>query len=149
MAPSVTFSSLFGGTAMVVVAVSTLGVVLAEVMEIFELAFEEEDDPASPVTKKIWDASWQNQQNGMCAQRRLRSAWASDSLIAVFTARVKKVWALSYPLSAQWRLWSDWVDAQADLSLHWAHSHFVGFVMRWLKWLLAMEQIRDKKGIWW
>ena len=25
-----------------------------------------------------------------------------------------------------------WADAQADLSLHWAHSHFVGFVMRWL-----------------
>ena len=25
---------------------------------------------------------------------------------------------------------SDWVDAQADLSLRWAHSHFVGFVMR-------------------
>ena len=26
--------------------------------------------------------------------------------------------------------WSDWADAQADLSLCWAHSHFVGFVMR-------------------
>ena len=25
----------------------------------------------------IWAASWQNQQNGMCTQRRLRSAWAS------------------------------------------------------------------------
>ena len=25
----------------------------------------------------IWAALWQNQQNGMCAQRRLRSAWAS------------------------------------------------------------------------
>ena len=25
----------------------------------------------------IWAASWQNQQNGRCAQRRLRSAWAS------------------------------------------------------------------------
>ena len=25
----------------------------------------------------IWAASWQNKQNGMCAQRRLRSAWAS------------------------------------------------------------------------
>ena len=25
----------------------------------------------------IWTASWQNQQNGICAQRRLRSAWAS------------------------------------------------------------------------
>ena len=28
------------------------------------------------------------------------------------------------------RLWSDWVDAQADLNLCWAHSHFVGFVTR-------------------
>ena len=30
--------------------------------------------------------------------------------------------------------WSDWADAQTDLSLHWVHSHFVGFVMRWLIW---------------
>ena len=36
------------------------------------------------------------------------------------------------PLSAQRRLWSVWVDAQADLSLRWAHTHFVGFVMSWL-----------------
>ena len=27
---------------------------------------------------KIWAPSWQNQQSGMCAQRTLRSAWASD-----------------------------------------------------------------------
>ena len=26
-------------------------------------------------------------------------------------------------------------DAQADLSLRWAHSHFVGFVMGWLIFL--------------
>ena len=26
--------------------------------------------------------------------------------------------------------WSDWAAAQADLSLHLAHSHTVGFVMR-------------------
>ena len=45
MAPSASFSSLFGGTAIVVVAVSTLGVVLADVIEILELA--EEEDPAS------------------------------------------------------------------------------------------------------
>ena len=25
--------------------------------------------------------------------------------------------------------WSDWADAQADLSLRWAHTYFVGFVM--------------------
>ena len=50
----------------------------------------------------------------------------------------------AFLLSAQRRLWSDWVDAQADLlwsdwadaqvdlSLRWAHTQFVGFVMSWL-----------------
>ena len=52
------------------------------------------------------------------------------SLIGVFTVRMKKAWVLSFPLSAQQRLRSDWADAQADLSLRWAHSHFVGFVVR-------------------
>ena len=119
-----------------------------------------------------WVTSWQNQQNGMCAQWRLRSAWASaqsnqsslsawrklgslatywahsedsdqtgrlprlaqmPSLIRVFAVRMKKAWVLSYQLSAQRRLWSDLADAQADLSLRWTHSHFVGFVMRRLK----------------
>ena len=51
---------------------------------------------------------------------------------SVFAVRMKKRWVLSYPLSAQWRHWSDWVDAQADLSLRWVHTHFVGFVMSWL-----------------
>ena len=46
------------------------------------------------------------------------------SLIRVFAVRMKKAWVLSYPLSAQWRLWSDWADAQADLSLRWAHMPF-------------------------
>ena len=52
------------------------------------------------------------------------------SLIRVFAIRLKKAWILSYPLSTQWRLWSDWADAQVDLSLGWAHNHIVGFVMR-------------------
>ena len=26
-------------------------------------------------------------------------------------------------------------DAQADLSLRWAHNHIVNFVMRWLIWI--------------
>ena len=54
------------------------------------------------------------------------------SLISVFAVRMKKACVPSYPLSAQRRLLSDWADAQADLSLRWAHSHFIGFVMRWL-----------------
>ena len=28
---------------------------------------------------------------------------------------------------------TDWVDFQADLSVCWEHTHFVGFVMSWLK----------------
>ena len=54
------------------------------------------------------------------------------SLIRVFTFCMKKAWVLSYPFSTKQRLWSDWADAQADPSLRWAHSHFVGFVIRWL-----------------
>ena len=42
----------------------------------------------------------------------------------------RRAWASTYPLSAQRRLWSDWADAQADPSLRWVHTHFVGFVMR-------------------
>ena len=51
----------------------------------------------------------------------------APSLIGVFAVHLKKAWVLSYPLSAKRRCWSDWADAQADLSLRWAHSHFVSF----------------------
>ena len=49
------------------------------------------------------------------------------SLIRVFAVRMKKAWVLSYPLSAQRRLWSDWADAPADLSLRWVHMPFCWF----------------------
>ena len=60
----------------------------------------------------------------------IRPVWS------VFAVRMKKAWVLSYPVSAQRRLWSDWANARADLSLRWAHSHFVGFVMRRLNFTL-------------
>ena len=71
----------------------------------------------------IWAASWQNQQNDMCTQRRLRSAWASRK-IRVFA--VSSMGSSGPKLSScgQRRLWSDWADAQADLSLRWVHSHY-------------------------
>ena len=53
-----------------------------------------------------------------------------SSLIRIFAVRRKNHWVLSYPLSAQRRVWSDWADAQTDPSLRWAHSHIVGFLMR-------------------
>ena len=83
----------------------------------------------------IWAASWQKQQNGICAQRRLRSAWASaqsdqslrcdpPSLIRVFAVRSVASKGPKLSSCGQWRLWSDWADAQADLNLRWAHMPF-------------------------
>ena len=62
------------------------------------------------------------------------------SLILVFAVRMKKALVLTYPLSAQWRLWSDWANGQADLSLRWAPYHFVGFNVRWIKLLRKISK---------
>ena len=79
-----------------------------------------------------WASSWQNQQTDCALSEDSDQPGHSPSLIRVFAVRMKTPWALSYPLSAlsaQRRLWSDWADAQADLSLRWANTHFVGFVV--------------------
>ena len=73
----------------------------------------------------IGAASWQNQQNDMCAQQRLRTAWSSAQYDQ--SLRMKKAWVRSYPLSAKRRPWSDWADAQDELSLRWAHMPFCWF----------------------
>ena len=68
----------------------------------------------------------------LCAQRRLRSAWSVFAVCLMGSYRPK------VSSCGQLRLWSDWADAQADLSLRWTHNHFVGFVRLWLKltWLM-------------
>ena len=71
-----------------------------------------------------WAATWQNQQSDCAPSEDSDQPGHPPSLIRVFTVRMKKAWVLSYPLSAQRRLWSDLADAQADLSLHWEHTHF-------------------------
>ena len=71
--------------------------------------------------KKIWAASCQNQQNGCAPSEDSDQPGHPPRLIWVFAVRMKKVWVLSYPPRA---------DAQADLSLRWTPSLFVGFVMR-------------------
>ena len=53
--------------------------------------------------------------------------WHLPSLIRVFAVHLKKHWVISYPLSTQRMLWSEWVDAQADLSLRWTHRSFCWF----------------------
>ena len=74
----------------------------------------------------IWAATWQNQQNGMCAQRRLRSAWAS----AQSNQSLLFAWRKLGSLVTHWAHsedWSDWADAQADLGLRWAHRLYCWF----------------------
>ena len=78
-----------------------------------------------------WAKTWQNHQSDCAPNEDSDQPWHPPSLIRVFTVRMKKTWVLSYPFSAQRRLWSDWADL---ICLRWAHTHFVGFVMSWLKW---------------
>ena len=54
----------------------------------------------------------------------IRPVWSESSLCAEWVAKAPELSSCG-----QRRHWSDWADAQADLSLRWAHSHIVGFVM--------------------
>ena len=79
-----------------------------------------------------WAAKWQNQQSDL-HPAKTQISLGIGPVWTVFAVCMKKAWVLSYPLSAQRRLWSELADAKADLSLRWAHSHFVDFVMLGLK----------------
>ena len=67
----------------------------------------------------------------MWVQRRLRSAWVSTQSDQSSMSSWRKLGSLA----------THWVHSedsdQTDLSLRWVHSHFVGFVMRWLKWFTS------------
>ena len=68
----------------------------------------------------------------------IRPVWSESSLSA---------WRNLWSLATHWAHsedWSDWADAQADLSLRWAHTHFVGFVMSRL--ILVIQ--RQKSLLW-
>ena len=69
-----------------------------------------------------WAATWQNQQCGCAPSVDSDQTGHPPGLIRVFAAAMKKPWFLSSPLRAQ-----------ADLSLRRTHTHFVGFIMSWLK----------------
>ena len=83
----------------------------------------------STLLTMIWAATWQKQQNECSPSEDSDQPGHPLSLIRVFAVCMKKAWVLSYAFSAQRILWSDWADAKADLSLRWAHNHFVGFLM--------------------
>ena len=69
----------------------------------------------------------------VCAQRRLRSVWASAQSDQSLRCPHEESLGPELPIERTAILRSDWADAQADLSLRWVHSHFVGFIMLRLK----------------
>ena len=64
----------------------------------------------------------------VCAHRRLRSAWAFAQSDQSSLSAWRKLGSLA-KLWAHSEDWSDSADDQADLSLRWAHTHYVGFDM--------------------
>ena len=59
----------------------------------------------------------------------LKFSVAVKSSIKMVIAPLVQFWSALKTLCKQ-GIWSDWVDAQADLSLCWVHTHFVLFVVR-------------------
>ena len=76
----------------------------------------------------IWATTRQNQQNECAPIEDSDQPRHPPSLIRVFA--VSSMGSSGPKLSScgKRRLWSDCAGAQADLSLRWAHTHFVGFV---------------------
>ena len=76
----------------------------------------------------IWAASWQNQQCGLCAQRRLRSDWVDPG--------VRPVWSES-SLCAQWVAkdpsfqHTDRLGGRPGWSESWLGAHAILLVLSW------------------
>ena len=67
----------------------------------------------------IWALAWQNQHNEWAPSENSDQPGHPLSLIRVFAVRMKKPWVLSYTLSSQRRLWSDWADwSESSLGAH-------------------------------
>ena len=75
----------------------------------------------------IWAAAWQNQQNDLCAQLRLRSAWASAQFDQSLRCPHEETLDPQLPIEHKVKTLIRRADAQADLSLRWAHMSFCWF----------------------
>ena len=97
----------------------------------------------------IWAATWQNQQSDRAASEDSDQPGHPPSLIGAFAMRWMCSQVPKLSSCGQRRLWSDWADAQADLSLRWAHSHFVGCVMSRLKSLFKIDMFSIMQMLSW
>ena len=100
------------------------------------------------IKKQIWASSWQDQQNDR-APLEADQPGHPPSLIRFFAVRSMGSQGLKVSACGQRSLWSVWADAQADLSLRWAHRSFCWFChaqaqidMLWvLIWIALVEAI--------
>ena len=87
------------------------------------------------IKRFIWATTWQNQQSECAPSQDSDLPRHPPSLIKSLRCALKGYLRTQTFFMQTARLWLDWVDAQADLSLHWAHTHLVGFVMSWFNYL--------------
>ena len=96
--------------------------------------------------------AWQNKQNDLCTPRDSDQPGYPPSLIRVFAVHSMGSWGPHASSCAQQRLWSDWANAQADLSLRCAHMPFCWFchavaqmilVWSWMS-VLDTQSVRGK-----
>ena len=75
----------------------------------------------------IWAASWRSQQNNYAPSEDSDQPGHLPSLIWVFAVRFIGSEGPTLSSCGQRRPWLDWTDAQADLSLRWAHMPLCWF----------------------
>ena len=90
--------------------------------------------------------AWQNQQNDLCAQKRLRSAWVP----AKSDQSSLSAWRNIGPLTIHWAHSKDSDQTGRMPRLIWVFAghthHFIYFVVRQLKYYLRSEQQRQWLG---
>ena len=79
------------------------------------------------INTQTWAALWQNQHCGCAPSEDADQPGHPPSLIRVFALHPLGSWGPKVCSCGQRRLWSDWANTQADLSLCWAHMPFRWF----------------------
>ena len=106
------------------------------------------------ITLSKWATTWQNQQSDWALSEDSDQPGHLPSLIRLFTVHL--MGSLGPKLSSCWqrRLWSDWADAQADLSLRWAGWSESSLGTQSLCWFchVAAQIIHvshNRHAVWW
>ena len=76
----------------------------------------------------VWAIIWKKKKNECAPSEDPDQPGHPPSLIRVFAVRIKKAWTLA----THWAHSEDSDQTGRMLSLCWAHTNFVGFVMPWL-----------------